>query len=281
MSIVISKFHFFQVKRKVFFRYTMELNKSFFSITPEAFKAINVHFTRGKHLTMINPKMSIATKHKCIIAFKFISIHDRAASDSLNSHIKDRFCRNILNDINLNHPVSLQNTEYRDFIICPSTPLALTSTTKICLIKLYLTIKKFLGILIACYNGLPNNIYRFMYRWITKLYLLCYLSCRKFKFKKLYYPQPLLIRYFNLVYPSVTKVVKCISTPFTTVFFTYNPIYLTSRTSCTKNKAIFPTVFLEKQPRLILCLPYYFKRVYVHLTLLYLLLFSVKSFIIT
>ena len=207
MFIVISKFHFFQVKRKVFFRYTMELNKSFFSITPEDFKTINVHFTRGKHFTMINPQMSIATKHKCIVAFKFIGVYDRAASDSLNSHIKDRFCSNILNDINLNHPVSLQNTEYRDFIIGTSTPFALTSTTKICLIKLYLTIKKFLGILIACYNGLSNNIYRLMYRWITKLYLLGYLSCREFKFKKLYYPQPFLIRYFLPIIRYTLRVV--------------------------------------------------------------------------
>src|SRR5574337_938665 len=247
MSIVISKFHFFQVKREVFFRYAMELNKSFFRITPEAFKSINVHFTRGKHLTMINPQMSIATKHKRIVAFKFIGIYDRAASDSLHSHSKDRFCSNILNDINLTPPVSLQNTEYRDFIIGAPSPFALTSTTKICLIKLYLTMKKFLGILIACYDGLSHNTYRLMHRWITKLYLLGYLSCREFKFKKLYYPQPFLKRYFNLVYPSVTKVVKRISTPFTTVFFTSNPIYLTSRTSCTKNKAIFPTVFFEKQ----------------------------------
>src|SRR3989304_1596939 len=259
----------------------MELNKSFFSITPEAFKTINVYFTGCKQFTMINPQMSITAKHKRIIAFKFISVNNRATPNGFNCHIKYRLSCNIFNNINPYYPVSLKNTEYRNLIPGASTTFTLASATKVCLIKLYLTTKKIMGILIACYYSSSNNGYSFMYRWVTQLNLLCYLSCRYFKLKEFDYPEPLLIWYFNPIYPSITKIMKCISATFTTIFFTYNPIYLTSRTSCTKNKAIFPTVFLEKQPRLILCLPYYFKRVYVHLTLLYLLLFSVKSFIIT
>src|SRR3972149_4656026 len=259
----------------------MELNKSFFSITPEAFKTINVYFTGCKQFTMINPQMSITAKHKRIIAFKFISVNNRATPNGFNCHIKYRLSCNIFNNITPYYPVSLKNTEHWNLIPVASTTFTLASATKVCLIKLYLTTKKIMGILIACYYSSSNNGYSFMYRWVTQINLLCYLSCRYFKLKEFDYPEPLLIWYFNLINPSITKIMKCISATFTTIFFTYNPIYFTSRTSCTKNKAIFPTVFLEIQPRLILCLPYYFKRVYVHLTLLYLLLFSVKSFIIT
>ena len=55
MSIIISEFHFFQVKRKLLFGDTMEFDNAFLGITPEAFKAVDIHFARGKSLAMINP----------------------------------------------------------------------------------------------------------------------------------------------------------------------------------------------------------------------------------
>ena len=46
-----------------------------------------------------------------------------------------------------------------------------------------------MGILIACYYSSSNNGYSFMYRWVTQLNLLCYLSCRYFKLKEFDYPK--------------------------------------------------------------------------------------------
>src|SRR3990170_2475760 len=117
----------------------MELNKSFFSITPEAFKTINVYFTGCKQFTMINPQMSITTKHKRIIAFKFISVNNRATSNGFNCHIKYRLGCNIFNNINPYYPISLKNTKYWNLIPCASTTFTLASATKVRLIKFYLT----------------------------------------------------------------------------------------------------------------------------------------------
>ena len=259
MSIIVSKLHFFQIKREVFLGYPMEFNQSFFSITPEAFKSINIYFTRGKYFTMINPQMPITTKHECIIAFKFIRVNNRSAPYGFNSHGKYRLCGNIFNNIYSDYPVSLEYSKYRNLIPGTSTSLTLASASKICFIKLYFTMKRFLGVFIARYYSKPNKIYRFMYRWITQFNLLRYLSCRYLKFKKLNYPEPLLVWYFNPIKPSITKVMERISTTFTSISFVNNSIYFIAITSCAKNMAIFPAIFLKKQTSLVLCFAYIFK----------------------
>src|SRR3989337_2065986 len=116
----------------------MELNKSFFSITPEAFKTINVYFTGCKQFTMINPQMSITAKHKRIIAFKFISVNNRATPNGFNCHIKYRLYGNIFNNIDPYYPVSLKNTEYWALIHSSYRRLTLAHAITACLIKLYL-----------------------------------------------------------------------------------------------------------------------------------------------
>src|SRR5574341_2117385 len=90
ISIIISKFHFFQVEREVFFRYPMKLNQSFFRITPEVFQTVNAHLTGCKHFAMVYPQMSLTTKHQRIIAFTGVRVNKRAASYRFNSQIKER-----------------------------------------------------------------------------------------------------------------------------------------------------------------------------------------------
>ena len=59
VMIIISKFHFFQVQKKLFLRYAMELGQTLFGVTPKSFQAVDIHFTAGKSLAMIHSQMTI------------------------------------------------------------------------------------------------------------------------------------------------------------------------------------------------------------------------------
>ena len=102
----------------------MKFHDSFFSITPKAFKPINVHFASRESFPVVNPKMSVSTKHKGIITPEFISIHNRASSYRFHRHRQKRFSRNILNNFYQNSPVSLENSKYRDLIVSPPSSFA-------------------------------------------------------------------------------------------------------------------------------------------------------------
>src|SRR4030067_2379069 len=120
----------------------MKFHNSFFGITPKAFKPVNVHFACGESFLVVNSKMPVSTEHKGIITPEFISVYNRTSSYRFNRHRQKRFSRNILNNFNQNSPVSLENTEYRDFIISSPSSLAFASSAKIAFIKLYFTGKK-------------------------------------------------------------------------------------------------------------------------------------------
>jgi len=237
----------------------MKLDNSFFCITPEALKAVNVNLASGKSLLMIKPQMPVSTKHQSIIASEFISIHNRTPSYSFHRHRQKRFSRNILDNFNQNSPVSLENSEYRNLIISPSASLSFTSSSKIRFIKFYLAIQKILCLLGIGYNSNPDNGNSFKNRWIAQLNLLGYLSGRYLKFKQLYYPKPLFIRYFNPVKPSASKVMKLISTALTAVPFIRNSVGFIAPTRYAKNIAIFPAIFSKIKPCSIFCFTEVFK----------------------
>ncbi len=248
MSIIISEFHLFQVKRELLLRDPMELNNPFLRITPETLKTINIDLSRRKPFLMINPEMPVTTKHKGIIALEFIRIHNRSSSDRLNSHIQKRLGSNILYNLNPNSTISLVNTEDRDFSRCPSASLSLPPSSKVGFIKFDLPFEKSLSILVSK-DRKPDNSYRFKNRRITQPNLLSYLPRRKFYFKELYNPEPLLIRYIKPIKPSIREIMKGISAPSTTISFTPNSVDFSASTTCTKNRAIFPTRFSEKKSR--------------------------------
>ena len=154
--MIISKFHFFKIQREFFFRDTMKFYKSLFSITPETFQTIDIHFTRGKSSLMVNFKMPVATKHKGIVTSKFISIYNRTTSNSLYSHLKDRLCRYIFNNLYLNFTFALKYPKNRDFIKSTSASFTLSSVIKNSLVKFYFTAKKLLGIMSLAYNRISD-----------------------------------------------------------------------------------------------------------------------------
>src|SRR4030067_1723160 len=143
----------------------MKFHNSFFSITPKAFKPVNVHFAGGESFLVINSQMSVSTEHKGIITPKFISVYNRTSSYRFNRHRQKRFSRNILNNFNQNSPVSLENSEYWDLVISASSSFPFASSAKIALIQFYLAVQKILGALAIGYNSNPDNRNTLQNRW--------------------------------------------------------------------------------------------------------------------
>ena len=54
MSMVITKFQFFEIKGEVVLGYAVMFNQSFFGPTPKPLQAININFARCKPFAVIN-----------------------------------------------------------------------------------------------------------------------------------------------------------------------------------------------------------------------------------
>jgi len=67
----------------------MKVDKSFFSIAPKTFKAIDVHPPTIKSFVVVDLEMSISTENKAIAASKSISINNRTTPYDLDNQIKD------------------------------------------------------------------------------------------------------------------------------------------------------------------------------------------------
>lgn len=225
----------------------MKLNQSFFGIAPKAFKAIDVNLAGNKPSSMVNSQVPVSTEHKGIIASKFISIDNGAASYSLYGHLKDRLSAYVFNHLNLNNTISLEDSEDWNFVKSAPAAFSLTSAAKICFIKFYLATQKFISIFGIGNSRDPDKVNRLKYRRITKINLLGYLSGRYFKFKELYNPKPFFIRYFKLIKPSRSKIMELISTALTVVSFIRNSIDFIALTPGAKNMAFFPAVFSKEQ----------------------------------
>ena len=150
VTIIISKFHFFQVQRKLFLRYTVKFYQSLLGITPKTFKPVNIYFSGDKFLSMIHSKMPVTAEHQRIIASEFVSINNRTSANSFNSHLQQRPCRYIFDNLDLNNPISLVNAKYRHFRGSSASTFTLASAAKIGFVNFYLTAEKLLYIMRRC-----------------------------------------------------------------------------------------------------------------------------------
>jgi len=191
MSVVISKFHFFNVERKSFSGYAMKFDHSFLGITPESFNTVDIHFTRGEEFFMIDLNMPVSTKHQGVVPSEFIGIHDTSSANGFDGHIQQCFSGNIFNHFNSDHTISLQDTKYRYLVSSSSPAFAFSSATEVTLIHFHFTAQKFFCIAGMCNNSLSNNSDSLEDRGITQSNLIGYFTGRELQFKELNDPEPI------------------------------------------------------------------------------------------
>jgi hypothetical protein len=243
----------------------MIFNQPLFCITPKALKPINIDFSSRKSLRMINLQMPVSTKHKRIVAFEFISIHDTSSSNSLYRKIQNRFRSHILQNIYPYNTVSFKDSKDRNFVPCSSSSWTFPLSSKIRLINLDFSFKKIFNPFICSNNGHSYQIYSLQHRGITQFNLLSNPPGRDLKFKKLQNPEPLLIRNPQFVNPSSSKVCKGIFAFTTPVSFSTQSVDFIAPTSFAETAVSFPTQFYKEQPCSIFASDKGFKAFYSHL----------------
>jgi len=219
----------------------MVLDEPFFSIAPEAFNTINIDLAGCKEFFMIDFKMPVATKHQRVITFEFIGIDDRSSPDSFHGEIQKCSGLDILDHLDLNNPVSLQDAENRDFAGSPTAPFTFASASEIGLVKFDFTLKEFIFPYCTAGNGHPDYTKGFEHRGIAQGCLLRDFPGRKFQFKELDNPQPLLETDSQAVDPSAGEVVKSIFAAFATQPFADDLIDLVASASYAETTVVFPT----------------------------------------
>ncbi len=248
MSIIIPEFHFFQVEREFFLRDAVEFYDSFLGKAPESLDTIDIDFTGGKELFMVDFDVAVSAEHEAVVAFEFIGIDDTASANSFNGEVDKCVCRDIIHYLDFDLPLALQDTENRHFIPCSPAPLPLSSSTEICFVHLNLSTEQRCPIRGIGNDRFPDHRDRFEDRWITEANLGSDLACRQLKLKEFYDPQPVPRGYFNGIDPASTKVMECVSTTFTAKPSANNSIDLVASTSTAKTTVVFPTRFCQKTP---------------------------------
>ena len=84
---------------------------------------------------MVDFKMPVTAKHQRVIAFEFIGIDDRSTPDGFRGEVQKRSGLDILHDRYFDNPVSLQDTENRDFAGSFPTSFTFAPASKTGLVK--------------------------------------------------------------------------------------------------------------------------------------------------
>ena len=245
-SVIISKLHFLQVKRKFLLGDTMELNDSFFCIAPKSFQAINVDLPAGKSLSMVDPEVSVPTEHERIIASESVCIDNRASSYNLNGMVKDFLCSNVSQNLDLYYTFSLKDAEHWYFASGSSPSFPFSSSSKIGLIGFDFPLEKQVTISTVCGYGHGNDLESLKHSRIGYPHLQRCFPGRDLQFKELYDPQPVLTGDIELSNPSAGEVPKLISAVATAIPSSPDPIDFSASAPGAENMAIFSTPSYEK-----------------------------------
>ena len=122
MSMVVSELHFLQIEREHHFRDSVMLNQPFLRIRPEALQAVYINLSGAEPSLMVDSEMAVTAEHQRVVAMELVGINDAASTDHLNCHAQEGLGRDVGHNLDFDHPLALEDAEYRDFTGCsPST----------------------------------------------------------------------------------------------------------------------------------------------------------------
>ena len=186
MTMVVTKFEFFEVEGEPAWRDAMVLDQPLFRPTPKAFEAVDVDLAIGEPGLMVHRQMSISTKHQCIIRFVFVSIYQAATPNFFRRDAKQRRGLDVRNRLDINVSITLKYPKNRDFPGRTATSLALAFAAKVRFVELDFTSKEDVRIVGVGEDRMSNRHNRLVGRVVRKVHLLSDLACRKLKLKELY-----------------------------------------------------------------------------------------------
>lgn len=246
IPVIISKLHFLEIQRELFFGDTMKLSQPFLCIAPETLQAVDIDLAGGKALAVIHPQMPIPTEHQGIVAAELIRVDNGAAADRLDRHVQQTLGRDIPDHLNLHDAVSLDNPEDGDLPGRASSAFPLASASEVGLVQFDLAVHQQLAIQVG--QDRPSQNRDGLERGrITQPDLLGDLPGGQLHLKKLNEPQPGLIRNSQPADPPARKIMERVAAPLTPVPLARDPVDFSAPTACTENAAIFRTRFFKEQ----------------------------------
>ena len=186
----------------------MELDQALFGEGPEAFQSIDVNFSARVSFFMVDSQVAIAAEHQRAIAAEFIGVDDRSTTNRFDRHIQQRGRCDVFDDVDLDHAISLQHAENRDFMGSFPTTLALPFSSEVRFIHFDLAAQKIVAFGSVGHDRLSNHGVRFESREIARADLLGYLAGRDFEFKELEDTELGLGRDFEFIKPAAREVVE-------------------------------------------------------------------------
>lgn len=244
-SVVVPELHFFEIQREVFFGDSMVFSEPLFCVGPETLQTVDVDFPSSKSLAVIYTQMTVSTEHQSIVAPEPISVNDGSSTNRFDGHVQKFFCGDVRHHCGFNHPVSLENTEYRDFSSGATASLAFSPAAEIGFVHFNFATEEKLPIATG-QVGQPDDRDGLVNRGVAQPHLLSNPPGRKFNLIEFDDPKPLFEGDLELIDPPTGEVMEGVSTALATVPFARDSVDFSAPTPCAKNNPIFPTCFSEE-----------------------------------
>jgi len=248
MSVIVSELHFLEVKREHLFRDSMMLDQPFLGVGPEALKAVYIDLAGAEPSLMIDSQMPVAAEHQAVVAAEFVRIDNATPANHLDRHAQEGFGRDVGNDLDLNHSLTLENAEYRDFPGGSTSPVALAASAEIGLVQLDFSLEEELTILVGGRNTFPDQVESLEDRRVGQSDLFGSLESGDLQLEELDDPEPVPGRYPELSDPSVGPVGELIPAMLAAIFLTPDLIDFSAIATGAINAATFPAGFGYSPP---------------------------------
>jgi len=215
-------------------------DQPFFSVGPEALKAVDIDLSGAEPHLMVDSEMAVTAEHQRVVAMELVGINDAASTDHLNCHAQEGLGRDIGHNLDFDHPLALENAEYRDFTGCSPSTVAFSPASKIRLICLDFTPEEKRAILGRGCDTLPYQVERLEDRRVRQIDLLAGLESRYLQFEQLDEPEPVSGRYPELSDPSAGPVGELVPAVLASVFLAPDAIEIFAETSGAKTTPTIP-----------------------------------------
>lgn len=218
VSMIISEFQFFQVKREPTGRDAVMLDQSLLRPTPEALQAVDVDLAGGEAGLVVDRQMPVAAKHERVVSLVAVGINNAAPPHFLGGDGEQRLGFDVRHDLDIDLPGALQEPENRDFSRCPSSAFTFSAAAEIGLVNLHLAAEQDLGVGGGAENGVADDHDRLVRGVISEAELAGDLPGREFELEEFDHAQPVGAGEAAQVQPAAGEVVKGVTAAGTAAF---------------------------------------------------------------
>ena len=240
MSVIVAELHLLEVEGEPLLGDPVVLDQPLFGVGPEALQAVDVDLARTEPPLMIDSQMAVAAEHQAVITAESVSIDDASPPDHPDRHAQEGPGRDIGHDLDFNHPLALENAEYRDFAGGSTSPVALAPSAEVGLVRLDLSPEEELTIRAFGGNAFSDQVVGLEDRRVRRSDLFGGLESGDLQLEELGDPEPVPGCDPELSNPPAGLIRELIPAVLAAIFLTPDFIDFPAVASGAKNAPPFP-----------------------------------------